>query len=112
MGVHHAATDSTMSFPTASLPKMMLGFVVRRCVVALGHQPTAAEFADWANSGNVRLFGRPITEADAGVILRHRARLVTAKSATSDEHYVEVDELAAAPNLVRLANLRGRRASR
>lgn len=101
-----------MNFRTASLQKMMLGFVVRRCVVALGHHPTAAEFADWANSGNARLFGRPISEAEAGVILRHRARLVTAKSAAPDERYVQVDEFAPAPNLVRLADIRTRRASR
>ena len=101
-----------MSRRDGSLQKMMLGFVVRRCVVALGHQPTAAEFAEWANGGHTRLFGRPISEAEAAVILRHRARLVTAKSATPDEQFVETDEGAAPPNLVRLADIRARRASR
>jgi hypothetical protein len=91
---------------------MMIGFVVRRCHIELGRAPTAAEFAAWANDGNVRLFGRPITEREAGVILRHQARLVTAKSASPTEQYVEMDELAAAPNVVRLADVRARRAAR
>jgi hypothetical protein len=99
-----------MSTPTARLPKMMIGFVVRRCCVELGRRPTPAEFATWANEGDVRLFGRPISEAEAGVILRHQARLVTAKSATPTEQYVEIDEPA--PDVVRLADVRARRAAR
>jgi len=98
-----------MSTPATSLPKMMLGFVVRRCSVELGRRPTPAEFAAWANGGEAHLFGRPISEAEAALILRHQARLVTARSATGDEQYVDVDELAAAPNVVRLADVRSRR---
>jgi hypothetical protein len=99
-----------MSTPTQRLPKMMIGFVVRRCCIELGRMPTPAEFATWANAGDVRLFGRPISEAEAGVILRHQARLVTAKSATPTEQYVEIDELPA--NVVRLSDARARRAAR
>ena len=60
----------------------MLGFVVRQCAVALGHQPTPAELAEWANQQGegrrrYRLFGRPITVEDARVILRHPGRPVT-----------------------------------
>jgi hypothetical protein len=99
-----------MSISTPRLPKMMIGFVVRRCCIELGRMPTSAEFATWANEGDVRLFGRPISEAEAGVILRHQARLVTAKGATPTEQYVEIDALA--PNVVRLADVRARRAAR
>lgn len=72
------------------LPKMMLGFVVRRCAVAVGHEPSPEEFAHWANNytdngRTYHLFGRPITPHDARMILRHRGRLVTAKSATAQE---------------------------
>jgi hypothetical protein len=101
-----------MNTPVARLPKMMIGFVVRRCIVALGRVPTAAEFAAWANGGDARLFGRQISVAEAAVILRHRARLVTAKSAAAEEQCVEVDDLAAAANVVRLADARARRAPR
>jgi len=66
-------------------PKIMLGFVVRQCAVALGHRPSAAELVEWANNqGNGRqrhcLFGRPITIAEARVILRHPGRPVTVRS--------------------------------
>ena len=105
-----------MSTPATRLPKMMIGFVVRRCTIELGRRPTAAEFAVWANARRGRdahLFGRPISEAEAGLILRHQARLVTAKSAAPDEQYVEVDEFAAAgPNVIRLDQARARRLSR
>ena len=101
-----------MSTAAARLPKMMIGFVVRRCTVELGHPPSAAEFAAWANGGDVRLFGRAISVAEAGVILRHQARLVSARSAAPEEQYVEVDELVTAPNVVRLADVRARRAAR
>lgn len=101
-----------MSTPVSRLPKMMIGFVVRRCTVELGRAPTAVEFAAWANGGDSCLFGRAISIEEAALILRHRARLVTAKSAAADEQYVEVDELAAAPNVVRLADVRARRAAR
>lgn len=82
-----------------SLPKMMIAFVVRRCTVELGHAPTPAEFAEWANNysapyGRSHLFGRLISETDAGVILRHQARLVTARSAAADEEFFESDPCA------------------
>ena len=65
-------------------PKIMLGFVVRQCAVALGHPPTPAELAEWANNqrdrfGRYRIFGRPISVEDAHVILRHPGRLVTVR---------------------------------
>jgi hypothetical protein len=106
------AIELAMSTPASRLPKMMIGFVVRRCIVELGHTPSAAEFAAWANGGDARLFGRAISVDEAALILRHRARLVTAKSAAPDEQYVEIDEFAAAPNVVRLADVRARRAAR
>ena len=96
------------------LPKMMIGFVVRRCTVELGHAPTAAEFSSWANAGETRdahLFGRPITAAEAGLILRHQARLVSARGAAPEEQWAELDELAlTASNVVDLAAVRSRRA--
>ena len=69
---------------------MMIGFVVRRCTVAMGREPTPEEFAAWANhyregKREVCLFGRPITTAEARIILRHRARAVTARSARPHE---------------------------
>jgi hypothetical protein len=64
--------------------RVMLGFVVRQCAVALGHQPTAAELAEWANEqrdrrGRYCIFGRAITVDEAEVILRHPSRLVTVR---------------------------------
>ena len=64
--------------------KLMLGFVVRQCAVALGHQPTAHELVEWANNqrderGRSRLFGRAITVDEAHVILRHPERMVTVR---------------------------------
>jgi hypothetical protein len=75
-------------------PKMMLGFVVRRCAIAVGHDPTAEEFAAWANQyrdgdRTVFLFGRPISIVEAQVILRHPGRPVTARSATPHERIAE-----------------------
>jgi hypothetical protein len=89
---------------TPVLPKMMLGFVVRRCAVALGHAPTPAEFAAWANSQGEEgkpacLFGRPITEREAALILRHPARPVSARGAAPHEQIVD-EALTAAPNVV------------
>jgi hypothetical protein len=87
-----------MAAPPRLPPKMMLGFVVRRCANTIGHDPSAAEFAAWANTyrdeeiGRVTyLFGRPITVREAEVILRHPAREVSARNArpyeaTSDKH--------------------------
>jgi hypothetical protein len=64
--------------------KVMLGFVVRQCAVALGHAPTPGEFARWANEqrdarGRYRIFGHPISDHDAAVMLRHPGRLVTVR---------------------------------
>ena len=96
------------------LPKMMIGFVVRRCTVELGHAPSPAEFAAWANAGDGRdahIFGRPISETEATVILRHQARLVSAASAAADEQWGDAATPApAAPNVLSLAAARARRA--
>jgi hypothetical protein len=64
--------------------RMMLGFIVRRCAVALGHTPTATELAQWANNqrdarGRYRIFGRAITAEQARVILQNPGRLVTVR---------------------------------
>ena len=64
--------------------RIMLGFVVRQCAVALGHPPTPAELAEWANEqrdarGRYRIFGRAITAEEARVMLRHPGRLVTVR---------------------------------
>ena len=64
--------------------RIMLGFVVRQCAVALGHRPTAAELAEWANEqrdehGRYRIFGRAITADEATVVLKHPGRLVTVR---------------------------------
>jgi hypothetical protein len=64
--------------------KIMLGFVVRQCAVALGHAPTPTELAGWANEqrdarGRYRIFGRAISADEARVILRHPGRLVTVR---------------------------------
>ena len=98
------------------LPKMMIGFVVRRCTVELGRAPTPAEFAAWANAdhaGGVNVFGRALSEADARLILRHQARLVSARSAAPEEQWLETDPLMEAevrgPNVVSLAAARLRR---
>jgi hypothetical protein len=66
--------------------KMMLGFVVRQCAVALGHSPSPGELAEWANNqreGRRRycLFGRAITVEEARVIIRHPGRPVTVRVA-------------------------------
>jgi len=64
--------------------RIMLGFVVRQCAVALGHAPSAEELAGWANEqrdarGRYRIFGRAITVDEARVVLRHPGRLVTVR---------------------------------
>ena len=76
--------NSAMASGPKALPKMMLGFVVRRCAVDVGHQPTAEEFATWANEQRdggrtFCLFGRPISVSEARLILRHPAREVTTR---------------------------------
>lgn len=94
-----------------AIPKMMIAFVIRRCTVALGHTPDAKEFAAWANNqvnGRRRycLFGRPISELEARVILKHQARLVSAKSAHPEEQHVEDDSAMEHPNVVLLDRAR------
>lgn len=77
------------------LPKVSIGFVVRRCVLALGRQPTAREFSEWANTageGGTALFGRRVNVQEAEVILRHQGRPVTARSAQPFE-VVRADDL-------------------
>lgn len=76
--------------PTVPLPpRMLLGFIVRRCAAALGHDPSPEEFADWANNycrqdGRVvSLFGRRISVSEARLILRNPARPVTARLGTA-----------------------------
>ncbi len=98
------------------LPKMMLGFVVRRCAVAVGHEPSAEEFARWANNyvhneQSICLFGRPISVNEARIILRHRGRPVSARGAAAHEVFNDVDE-AELGNVVSLAAARLRRNGR
>ncbi len=64
--------------------RIMLGFVVRQCAVALGHTPTPDELAEWANEqhderGRYCIFGRAISIEEARVILKHPSRLVTVR---------------------------------
>jgi len=71
--------------PSTNWNKVMLGFVVRKCNMDLGHPPTADEFAAWANSQEENghrysLFGRPISPCSAKVMLRHPERLVSVRS--------------------------------
>jgi hypothetical protein len=87
-------SEKASPMASAPLPKMMLGFVIRRCAVALGRDPSPAEFAEWANTYSdgdrkVCLFGRPISEIEARVMLRHRARPVAARSAAPSEQLKE-----------------------
>jgi len=62
--------------------KMMLGFIVRRCAADIGHAPTPAEFAAWANgrAGNGSshcLFGKEISPAVAQIMFKQPGRMVT-----------------------------------
>ena len=62
--------------------KMMLGFIVRRCAADLGHTPTAAEFAEWANGHADKgsshcLFGKEISPAAAQIMFKQPGRVVT-----------------------------------
>jgi hypothetical protein len=64
--------------------RIMLGFVVRQCAVALGRHPSPVELAEWANNqrdehGEYRIFGRAISVEEASVILRHPGRVVTVR---------------------------------
>ncbi len=61
-------------------PKISLGFVIRRCTLALGHRPNARELSEWANTAGeqgMAIFGRPIGVKEAEVILRHQGREVS-----------------------------------
>ncbi len=87
---------------------MMIGFVVRRCAVAVGHQPSPEEFAAWANNRQdgdrtYCLFGRPISVGEARLILRHPARPVSARGAAPHEQVVE-EGSSGATNVVTLAS--------
>lgn len=62
--------------------KMMLGFVVRRCAAELGHAPTPAEFAAWANGHGANgasrcIFGKEISSAAAQIMFKQPGRMVT-----------------------------------
>jgi hypothetical protein len=77
-----SSPSESTSGPRLAPGKMSLGFIIRDCAVALGHEPTADELVEWANHqqdhrGEYCVFGRPITAAEAQVILRHLARPVS-----------------------------------
>jgi len=79
-----AAPPATEAADPIAAGKMMLGFVVRECTIALGHAPSPAELATWANHqqddrGEFCLFGRAITPAEAAVILKHPGRPVSVR---------------------------------
>ncbi|MGE5062006.1 MAG: hypothetical protein ACM3N3_22390 [Betaproteobacteria bacterium] len=62
--------------------KIMLGFIVRRCAADIGHTPTPAEFATWANGQQQNgkrlcLFGKEISPSIAKVMFNQPGRLVT-----------------------------------
>lgn len=62
--------------------KMMLGFIVRRCAADIGHTPSPAEFASWANGQaqngkRLCLFGKEISPSIAKVMFSQPGRLVT-----------------------------------
>src|SRR5437879_5568577 len=87
-----------------TLPKMMLGFVVRRCAVTLGHEPSPEDVAAWANTHNdggrtFSLFGRPISVGEARAILRHPARLVSARGAQPHESVVTDEQMVPGSNV-------------
>ena len=91
-----------MASGASALPKMMLGFVVRRCAVAVGHEPSPEEFAAWANNQQdgdriFCLFGRPISIQEARLILRHPGRPVTARNAAPHERLTEDGQPPARP---------------
>ena len=65
-------------------PKMMLGFIVRRCAADLGHAPSPDEFAAWANEQKQNgqrycLFGKPISSSVAKIMFSQPGRLVTVR---------------------------------
>jgi hypothetical protein len=86
-----------LQVPDMDHNKIMLGFIVRRCAVELEHQPSPAEFAEWANNqagekGRYHLFGCPITNDEAAVILGNPSRLVSIRDSSlgrrRNSHYV------------------------
>ncbi len=106
----------------SGLPRISIGFVVRRCTMALGRRPTPPEFRDWANTAGEQgtaVFGRPISVYEAEVILRHQARPVTARTAQPHEAVDQAElpaELRASADVrdkvVDFAAVRARRATR
>ena len=100
---------------TPESEKMMLGFVVRQCAADLGHQPNAADLANWANNqrddrGDYCVFGRPISIREAGVILRYPQRLVAVYGSLRERFPVELPraEPAKVIRFERAARLRSR----
>lgn len=90
------------------LPKISIGFVVRRCILELGRRPSPREFSEWANTAGeegMAIFGRRISRHEAEVILRHQGRPVTARSARPHEG-VAKDELP--PDLRASADVRAK----
>jgi hypothetical protein len=70
---------------TKGVSKMMLGFIVRRCAVDIGHTPTPDEFEAWAHAQHYNgrrfcLFGKPISPSIAKVMFRQPGRLVTVRA--------------------------------
>jgi hypothetical protein len=62
--------------------KVMLGFIVRRCAAEIGHVPSPAEFATWANAQTQEgkrfcLFGKEISPSTAKIMFSQPGRLVT-----------------------------------
>jgi hypothetical protein len=93
----------------SQIPKMMLGFIVRRCAVDLGHLPSAEDLASWASQPDeegLRPFGRSITSDEAKLILDHQSRLVSARSASSNEIFLDDADLP--DNVIRLDSVRRR----
>src|SRR5207253_10962655 len=81
MGDSHASNKAA--------PKMMLGFIVRRCAPDLVHNPTPDEFAAWANgqSQNERrycVFGKHISHLVAKNMFSQPGRLVTVRPEVLD----------------------------
>ncbi len=90
MGDSHASNKAA--------PKMMLGFIVRRCAADLGHNPTPDEFAAWANGQrqNERrycLFGKPISPLVAKIMFSQPGRLVTVRPVCQLDSELAITEL-------------------
>lgn len=99
------------------LDRVMLGFIVRRFVAQEGHEPTAAQFAEWANNyregdKQVCLFGKKITTAEAAVILKHRGREVSTKNPRPHEASPEAETERLPSNVTSMAEARERLARR